>query len=161
MLPPGDYVLAYGDVKSHPLNPDHPFPDTFYPNAPDFASAAVIHLAPGQQILNADIHLPQGRQTRTLEVVLKWNGMRVADTWGANVTATATGSLEPYARKMADGTYTVNLLPDATCASRATASCKQPGVTAAATDTIVVDGSDESMARVTLTLFAQGACQPK
>jgi hypothetical protein len=160
MIPPGDYVLAFGDGTPHPLNPDDPFPDTFYPSAPDFASATVVHLAPGQQILNADIHLPQGRQTRTLEVVLKWNGMRVADTWGAYVTATATGSLEPYARKMADGTYTVNLLPDATYRIRATASCKQPGVTAATTDTIVVDGSDESMARVTLT-FAQGACQPK
>ena len=160
MIPPGDYVLAFGDVKPHPLNPDHPFPDTFYPNAPDFASATVIHLAPGQQIVNADIHLPPGRPTRKLEVVLNWNGMRVADTYGAFVTATTADSLGPYARKMADDTYTVNLLPDATYRIRATASCKQPGVTAATTDMIVVDGSDESMARVTLT-FAPGGCPPK
>ena len=160
MIPPGDYVLAFGDGTPHPLNPDHPFPDTFYPSARDFASATVIHLAPGEQILNADINLPPGRPTRTLEIVLNWNGMRVADTYGALVTATATGSLEPDARMLADGTYTVNLLPDATYRVRATASCKQPGLTAATTDTIVVDGSDGSMARVTLT-FAQGACQPK
>ncbi|MBI3400742.1 MAG: hypothetical protein HY048_04920 [Acidobacteria bacterium] len=61
---------------------------------------------------------------------------------------------------MAGDTYTLNLLPDATYRIRATASCKQPGVIAATTDTIVVDGSDESVARVTLT-FALGGCQPK
>jgi hypothetical protein len=160
MIPPGDYVLAYGNGKPHPLNPDHPFPDTFYPSAPDFASAAVIHVAPGQQIVNADIHLPPGRPTRTLEVVLNWNGIRVADTYGALVTTTSTDSLGPEPRKMADDTYTVNLLPGAIYRIRATASCRQPGVTAATTDTIVVDGSDASMARVTLT-FAPGGCPPK
>jgi len=54
----------------------------------------------------------------------------------------------------------VNLLPDAIYRIRATASCKQPGVTAATTDTIVVDGSDDSMVRLTLT-FALGSCKPK
>ena len=160
MVPPGDYVVAFGNGKPHSLNPDHPFPDTFYPSASDFASATVIHLAPGQQIVNADIHLPPGRPTRTLEVVLNWNGIRVADTYGALVTTTTADSLGPYPRRKADDTYTVNLLPDAIYRIRATASCKQPGVTAATTDTIVVDGSDESTARVTLT-FAPGGCQPK
>jgi len=160
MIPPGDYVLAYGTGKPHPLNPDHPFPDTFYPNASDFANAAVIHLAPGQQIVNADIHLPPGRPTRTLEVVLNWNAIRAADTYGALVTTTTADSLEPYPRKIADDTYSVNLLPDATYRIHAAASCKQPGMTLATTDEIVVDGSDESMARVTLT-FAPGGCQPK
>jgi hypothetical protein len=120
----------------------------------------VIHLAPGQQIVNADIHLPPARPTRKLEVVLNWNGIRVADTEGTFITATTVDGLGPYARKMADDTYTVNLLSDAIYRIRATASCKQPGVIAATTDTIVVDGSDESMARVTLT-FAPGGCQPK
>jgi hypothetical protein len=106
---------------------DHPFPDTFYPSAPDFAGATVIHLAPGQQIVNTDIHLPPGRPTRKLEVVLNWNGIRVADTYGAFVTATTTDSRGPYARKMADDTYTVNLLSDATYRIRATASCKLRG----------------------------------
>jgi len=160
MVPPGDYVLAFGNGKPHPLNPDHPFPDTFYPSAPDFASATVIHLAPGQQIVNADIHLPPGRPTRRLEVVLTWNEIRVADTYGAIVTATTADSLGPYARKTGDDRYTVNLLPDAIYRIRATASCKQPGVTAATTDTIVVDGSDDSMVRLTLT-FAPGSCKPK
>jgi len=160
MVPPGDYVLAFGNVEPHPMNPDHPFPDTFYPSAPDFASATVIHLTPGQQILNADIHLLPGRPTRTLEIVLNWNGMRVADTYGAFVNATTADSLGPTARKITDDTYTVNLLSDAAYRIRATASCKQPGVTAGATDTIVVDGADESIARVTLT-FAPGGCQPK
>jgi hypothetical protein len=84
----------------------------------------------------------------------------MADTYGAHVTATTADSLGPYARKIADDTYTVNLLPDAIYRLQATASCKQSGVIAAATDTIVVDGSDESMARVTLT-FAPGGCPPK
>ena len=120
----------------------------------------MIHLAPGQQIVNADIHLPPGRPTRRLEVVLTWNEIRVADTYGAIVTATTADSLGPYARKTGDDRYTVNLLPDAIYRIRATASCKQPGVTAATTDTIVVDGSDDSMVRLTLT-FALGSCKPK
>jgi hypothetical protein len=159
-IPPGDYLLAYGDGRPHPLNPDHPFPDTFYPSAPDFTSATVLHLAPGQQIVNADIHLPPGRPTRRLEIVLNWNGIRVADTYGAFVTTTTSGGLGSYARKMADDTYTVNLLPDEIYRVRATASCKQAGVSASSTDTIVVDGSDKSMARVTLT-FAPGGCPPQ
>ncbi|HTM27279.1 MAG TPA: carboxypeptidase-like regulatory domain-containing protein [Vicinamibacterales bacterium] len=101
MIPPGDYVLAFGNGKPHPLNPDHPFPDTFYPSAPDIAGATVIHLGPGQQILNADIHLPTGRPTRTLEIVLNWNGMRAADTYGAFVTATTSDS--PGTRRAKDG----------------------------------------------------------
>jgi hypothetical protein len=160
MIPPGEYVLAYGDGTPHPLDPDHPFPDTFYPNAPDFASAAVIHVAPGQQIVNADIHLPQGRPTRKLEVVLNWNGVPAADTYGAIVTITTADSRRSYPRKTADDTYTMNLLPDETYRIRATASCRQPGVTAATTDTIVVEGSDQAKARVTLT-FASGGCGPK
>jgi len=161
MVPPGDYVLAFGNGKPHPLNPDHPFPDTFYPAAPDLASATVIHLGPGQQVMNADIHLPPGRPTRKLEVVLNWNGIRAADTYGAYVTATRADSFGgPSARKTGDDTYAVNLLPDEKYRLHATASCKQPEVTAAATDTIVVDGSDQSVARVTLT-FAPDGCRAK
>ena len=160
MVPPGDYVLAFGNPRPHALNPDHPFPDTYYPSAPDFASATVIHLAAGQQIVNADIHLPPGRPTRRLEVALNWNGIRVADTFSVFVTTTTAGGQGPLARKIADDTYTVNLLPDAIYRISATAFCKQPSVPAAKTDTIVVDGSDQTTARVTLT-FAPGACPPK
>ncbi|HUQ89709.1 MAG TPA: hypothetical protein VM096_19255 [Vicinamibacterales bacterium] len=160
MVPPGDYVLGFGNPRPHALDPDHPFPDTFYPSAPDFASATVIHLAAGQQIVNADIHLPPGRPTRRLEVALNLDRLRVADTYGAYVRITTADGRAPLPRKIADDTYTVNLLPDATYRIRATASCKQPGLPEASTDTIVVDGSDASMTRITL-MFAAGACQPK
>jgi hypothetical protein len=160
MVPPGDYVLAFGNGKPHPLNPDHPFPDTFYPSAPDFASATVIHLAAGQQIENTDIHLPLGRPTRKLEVVLNWNGGRVTDTSITLVTATPGSGRESYAQKIADDTYTVNLLSDATYRISATAWCKQTGVPSLKTEMIVVDGADESVARITLT-FQPSGCPPK
>ena len=92
--------------------------------------------------------------------MLNWNAIRVADTSGALVTTTTADGLGPYPQKTADDTYTVNLLADATYRIHATASCKQPGMTLATTDVIVVDGSDASMARVTLT-FAPGGCRPK
>jgi hypothetical protein len=159
MIPPGDYVLAFGNGKPHPLNPDHPFPDTFYPSAPDFATATVIHVAPGQEIVNADIHLPPGRPTRRLEVVLNWNGLRLADTYGPSIFATTYETRAPSARRVTDDTYTVTLLSDATYRIRATALCKQQGMTAA-TDTIAVDGENETVARITLT-FEQGGCRPQ
>jgi hypothetical protein len=160
LVPPGDYVLAFGNGKPHSLDPNHPFPDTFYPSAPDFASATVIHLAPGQQIVNADIHLPPGRQTRELEVVLNWNGLRPSDTFGAVVHVGRTEGIPPFPRKVADDRFVANVLPDEVYRVNATASCRRPGLSAAATDTVVVNGADESTPRVTLS-FAPGSCRPK
>jgi len=157
MLPPGGYVLAYGNGT---LDPDNPFPDTFYPSAPDAAGATVIHLAPGQKVVNADIHLPPGRPTRELAVVLNWNGVRAADTYSPIVTVKATDGGQASARKVADDAYAVNLLLDATYSIHATAACKEPGMPAATTETMVAEASDRSKTRVTLT-FVRGGCAPK
>jgi len=54
-LPAGDYVLVFN--RQNRKEPDAPFLPTFFPSAPDRESAVVIHLAEGQQISNADIHV--------------------------------------------------------------------------------------------------------
>ena len=54
-LPAGDYVLVFN--RQNREEPNAPFPRTFFPDAPDRESAVVIHLAEGQRISNADIHV--------------------------------------------------------------------------------------------------------
>jgi len=61
-LPAGDYVLVFN--RQNREEPYAPFPRTFFPDAPDRESAVVIHLAEGQQISNADIHVPAASPTR-------------------------------------------------------------------------------------------------
>jgi len=61
-LPAGDYVLVFN--RQNREEPDAPFRRTFFPDAPDRESAVVIHLAEGQQISNADIHVLAASPTR-------------------------------------------------------------------------------------------------
>lgn len=156
-LPPGDYVLLFGNSPSQDsIDPDNPFPQTFYRSAPDIRSAEVIHLADGQQILNADIRLPAAFPSRALTVVLQWNGRQPADYYKPRVIVETTGR-SPYPREIADNTYKVNLLLDKTYRVRIRALCRVGRTGEAETETVSVAGRDASVSRVTLA-FRPGSC---
>jgi hypothetical protein len=173
-LRPGDYVLAFLNGTGRqssldpppPRNPDQPFPLTFYPSAPDLAGASVIHLASGQQVLDADIHLRTSYPTRTLEIAVRRDELH-GDWIGPFVTVKTDGLSPQAVKQPATDTYTANLLPDARYYVSARALCAAPpdastGAAApdATTDTTVVDGADPSVTRITLT-FPPNSCAPK
>jgi hypothetical protein len=74
---PGNYILVFN--ASDRIAPDAPYPRMFYPGVTDVARAAVIHVVESDQQINADIHLPQPRDTRKMSVRLIWQGIKNTD----------------------------------------------------------------------------------
>jgi hypothetical protein len=65
-LPGDDYVLVFNPKTDE--NPDAPVPTTFYPRATNLEGSQAIHLADGQYLLNADIHVSDPLPTRQIAV---------------------------------------------------------------------------------------------
>jgi hypothetical protein len=90
------------------LDPNSPFPRTFFPGEPEQSDAKLINVKDGQQILNANIKLKDGYPTRTVKVQLKWEGGRPPGE--VTVTAQAEKGDNPAARKIGEGLYDFTLL---------------------------------------------------
>lgn len=74
---PGNYILVFN--VSDRIDPDTPYPRTFYPGVPDLARATVIHVTENDHQIDANIRLAQPRDTRKLSVRLIWQGIKNAD----------------------------------------------------------------------------------
>lgn len=103
---PGEYLLVFNRMNR--LDPNSPFPRTFYPGEPEQSEAQIIKVKDGQQILNANIKLKDGYPTHTVKVQLKWEGGRPSGE--VTVTATAEKGDNPAARKISEGVYEFTLL---------------------------------------------------
>ncbi|MGA9963657.1 MAG: carboxypeptidase-like regulatory domain-containing protein [Terriglobales bacterium] len=158
-LPPGDYVLVFN--RRDQAEPDAPFSRTFYPNTPDRASAQIIHLEDGQQIMNADIHLRKvSMPTRKVTVHLQWDGGKLQDYYAPIVIVEASEGAPPYPYQISDWAYSVNLLLNAKYTVRAEAYCQMGTTGKAESDTATVDGGDSVVSELTLTLHG-GECVRK
>jgi hypothetical protein len=93
------------------LDPNSPFPRTFYPSEPEQSDAKFINVKDGQQILNANIKLKGGYPTRTVKVQLKWIDGRPPGE--ITVTAHAEKGDNPAAHKISDALYEFTLLQSA------------------------------------------------
>lgn len=69
----GDYVLVFNSANVE--DADFPFHRTFYPHSPDLAGSQIIHVAAGQQILDADIRVDNPTPTRQIAVRLVWGAI--------------------------------------------------------------------------------------
>jgi hypothetical protein len=103
---PGEYLLVFNRMDR--LDPNSPFPRTFFPGEPQQSDAKIIKMKDGQQILNANIKLQDGYPTRTVKVQLKWEGGRPPGE--VTVTAQAEKGDNPAAQKISDGLYEFTLL---------------------------------------------------
>jgi hypothetical protein len=103
---PGEYLLVFNRMNR--LDPNSPFPRTFYPGEPDEAEAKIIKVKDGQQILNANIKLKAGYPTRIVKVQLNWVDGRPPGE--VTVTAHAEKGENPAARKIGEGLYEFTLL---------------------------------------------------
>ncbi|MGH9747674.1 MAG: hypothetical protein ACRD59_16385 [Candidatus Acidiferrales bacterium] len=166
---PGDYILVFNRMNRK--DPNSPFRRSFYPDAPDPASATPIVLKDGQQLLKADVRLKEedGYPTRQLRVKLKWKDGRPPGE--VYVTAKTEDGENPAARKIEEGIYAFTLLESAKYTisawedldpSRrnnrrgADEACEQPA--RLDSTAVVVDGADAEAKEITLTL-APPECQ--
>jgi len=152
-LPPGDYVLVFGKDGIDPANP---FPRTFYPDAADLEHAGIIHLSPGQRILDADIHLPAALPVHTVTITLAWNGNRPADNRDPTFNTQTDGSVS-RTHAGSDGTYAIDVLPGHTYRFTAEVSC-YAGSGSLKSDTVSVDAGTGPASAITLT-FPNRACR--
>ena len=161
---PGEYVVVFN--RTNRMDPNSPFPRTFYPGVLDAAEARSIKLKDGQQLLKVNIRVKNGYPTRQLRVQLKWPGVRPAGN--VTVMAKADQGENPAVRKRPDGAYQFILLESASytisawedltpqrTAPRADADCVAPDRIEAAPAT--VSGSDAETKQVTLA-FASPVC---
>jgi hypothetical protein len=164
---PGEYVIVYNRLDR--LDPNSPFPRTFYPGTHELEEAMPIRVKDGQQISKIKLTVQGGLPTRTVRVHVKW----VADKPAGTVTVMAKAAMgnNPSSRQMGDDLYQFTMLttdqytisawedlkPRAGNAG-ANASCSPPARIDA--DTAQVDGADDSVKEITLTFGAVG-CAPQ
>ena len=103
---PGEYILVFNRMNR--MDPNSPYPRSFYPGAPDRSEAKFIKLKDGQQLLKADLHVKDGFPTRLLRVQLKWPDGRPPGE--VTVTAKAEQGENPAAHKITDSVYQFSLL---------------------------------------------------
>ncbi|HYL68343.1 MAG TPA: hypothetical protein VEX69_04190 [Candidatus Limnocylindria bacterium] len=106
---PGEYILVFNRMNR--MDPNSPYPRSFYPGTPDRSEAKFIKLKDGQQLLKADLHVKDGYPTRPLRVQLKWPDGRPPGE--VTVMAKAEQGENPAAQKLADGVYQFTLLESA------------------------------------------------
>jgi hypothetical protein len=106
---PGEYLLVFNRMNR--MDPNSPFPRSFYPGTPDRSDAKFIKLKDGQQLLKADLHVRNGYPTRPLRVQLRWPDGRPPGE--VTVMAKAEQGENPAAAKIADGVYQFTLLESA------------------------------------------------
>jgi hypothetical protein len=161
---PGEYILVFN--RTNRLDPNSPFPRTFYPGSRGVSGAKIIKLKDGQQLLKADIHLRGGYPTRAIRVRLEWPEGRPPGE--VTVMAKADQGENPAAEKLAEGFYQFSLLesahytisawedldPQRVVARRSGNDCIVPA--RIDSDPFSLDGSDTTWTDITLTFRNPG-----
>lgn len=103
---PGEYILVFNRMNR--LDPNSPYPRSFFAGTSDRSEAKFIKLKDGQQLSKVDLHLKDGYPTRLLRVQLKWPDGRPPGE--VTLMAKAEEGENPAAHKIADGVYQFTLL---------------------------------------------------
>jgi hypothetical protein len=158
---PGDYLLVFNNDNN--VDPDAPFPRTFYPSAPDLVRAQRIHVTEDDEIINADLHVSNQRETRKLTVRLIWQGTKKPDD--IIVSAHGNEGGEPFPQKISPELYQLTLLKNVgyeihasqDCGRRETENASIP-IGEIRSSSVVVE-PDNPATEVTL-VFPGGPCTP-
>jgi hypothetical protein len=158
---PGEYVLVFNNDDS--MDPDAPFPRTFYPAAPDLLRAERIHVGESDAVVRADIHLPQPRDTRKLSVRLIWQGIKNTDF--LIVHASGSEGRAPFPKQISPEHYELTLLTGVKyeiyasqiCGYRVTKNSSAP-TGELFSSKFVLDPNNQAT-EITL-VFPSGPCQP-
>jgi len=158
-LPAGDYILVFNYADF--VERDTPFHRTFYPHAAKVEDGQIIHLAAGQQITNADIHVGEAAALREITVRVGWSGKEPTGWVPVSIIAEGPGTRTWLAEPRKDDPYTYRLAlwQSVHYSIQATAQCRTSG-TEAKTNTVAVNGGDSSVSEITLT-FDKDWCAGK
>jgi hypothetical protein len=157
-LPPGDYIIVFNRRNSS--SPDGPFARTFYPDAADVQGAKPIHVAEGQQISGADIHLSNPIPTRQIAVKVQWGNLDPAAYIQPFLVVEASAGEKPYPYKTGPDAFTLDLFGTARYTIHGQTFCKNLRKGEVVTEDAVIDGGDSSISSVALT-FAGHDCSAK
>ncbi len=158
---PGNYILVFND--SGRITPDTPYARTFYPGVPDLARAAVIHVAESDRQIDANVHLSQPRNTRTLSVRLIWQGIKNTDF--LMIHASSSEGRTSTAKQISPDHYELTLLTGVDyevyasqiCGYRVTKNSSRP-TGELFTSKVVLDANSQAL-EITL-VFPSGRCKP-
>ncbi len=106
---PGEYILVFN--RTNRMDPNSPFPRTFYPGVAEQNETSVIALKDGEQLLTANIQVNGGYPTRNIRVQLKWKDGRPPGE--VTIMAKADHGENPAAQRIGDGIYDFTLLQSA------------------------------------------------
>ena len=165
---PGEYVIVYN--RPNRLDPNSPYPRTFYPGTTDLNSAQPIEVKEGQQLTKVNFAVKDAFPTRKLRVHLTWKDGKPPGS--VAVMAKADQGENPAAEKISDGVFDFTLLesvhytlsaweeldPSRGGAVRGKADCATPP--RIDSDSVFVDGADATMTEITLK-FATPPCNPQ
>jgi len=166
---PGEYLLVYNRMNR--MDPNSPYPRSFYPGVPDLSDSKSIALKDGQQLLKVNLKLRKGYPVRRLRVHVKWEHGRPP----GNLTVMAKAddaTANPATQKIADdlfeftlldsGHYTISawedLDPEHTAPRRNAPACTVPARIDAGP--VSVDASDPSISEVML-VFSTPDCMTR
>jgi hypothetical protein len=164
---PGKYVIVYN--RPNRIDPNAPFPRTFYPGTESASEAKPIDITKDGQVVKVKFKLEDGRPTRILRVHLEWKDGKPPGS--VFVMAKADRGDNPAANLVADGVYEFTLLKSAHYTisaleeldpaaarfiARGRANCMVPA--RINSDSLAVSGADTSTSDVTLT-FSGPECQ--
>lgn len=165
---PGEYIIVYN--RGNRMDPNSPFPRTFYPGTQNVKEAKSVEVKEGEQLTKLVFSVGNQFPTRELRVHLNWKDGRPPGT--ATLMAKGDKGDNPAAEKIADGAYEFTLFQAAHYTisawedldpsragrtGRGAGDCSLPP--RIDSDSIVVDGADEATKEITLT-FASPPCNP-
>jgi hypothetical protein len=105
---PGQYIIVYN--RPNRMDPNNPFPRSFYPGVAEPSRAKPIEIKEGEAV-NVKFQLQNPYPTRVLRVHLKWNNGKPPGS--VYVMAKADKGENPAARLVGDGVYEFTLLQSA------------------------------------------------
>jgi hypothetical protein len=148
---PGDYVLVYNNESR--MDALSPHPRTFYPGVADLKSAKVIHLEAGQKFDDADIKVSGGVPTREVVIRLvaetgELPDINYVEGKGSDGQSTAEQELSP-------GVYSISILKGVRYDFHGQGYCSATNMDSK-TESIQVDGSDDSATEFTLMFRGSG-----
>jgi hypothetical protein len=164
----GEYILVFNRMNR--MDPNSPYPRSFYPGVSEQAETKVIKMKDGQQLLNANIKLRQGYPTRRVKVELKWEDGRPPGE--VTVMGKAEQGGNPAAEKIGEGLYEFTILenthytfsawedldPQRAGQRNSDPNCTIPARIDAAP--LTVDGGDESAKEITLKFLKPSCDKP-
>jgi hypothetical protein len=162
---PGAYIIVYN--RGNRMDPNSPFPRTFYPGTENLRDAKRIEVKENQQLTNVNFTVSDAFPTRKLRVHLAWKDGKPPGS--VFIMAKGDKGDNPAAEKIDDGVYDFTLLEVAHYtisaweelepARAVTGHGQRDCVTPARidSDALFVDGADSSTSDITLT-FASPPC---